>query len=189
MSQTICNNCSHLLSLHNIDNLKDFKRWAYRHHPDKGGARDVFREVSNCVDMHYKDEICSRTTDRTRSHSRPTTKNRQRRPKTRETSEKASVQTESYHYSNVNGQEKSQKKVMRANKHDGRYDGEYRHEKNGNIVESRDLDPEEAKQILCETILTDGSICPLPATHMKPRRKGMRGGNSEPMFMCQYHSA
>jgi len=48
-----CNDCKKVLKRYNINDLKSFRRWALRGHPDKGGDVEIFKEVSNCNDDFF----------------------------------------------------------------------------------------------------------------------------------------
>ena len=45
-----CNQCANSLSEAHIYNKRDFKRWALRNHPDKGGSEGKYQDMSNCID-------------------------------------------------------------------------------------------------------------------------------------------
>lgn len=47
-------NCPELLRRLGILSVRDFKKWALKNHPDKGGDETLFKEVSNCVDELLK---------------------------------------------------------------------------------------------------------------------------------------
>jgi hypothetical protein len=43
------------LDMFGINSRKDFLMWSLKNHPDKGGKEDVFKRVSNWVDIVYGD--------------------------------------------------------------------------------------------------------------------------------------
>jgi len=47
------NNISVLEKRLGIKSRKDFKEWAKKNHPDKGGHPEIFRKVSQLVDKRY----------------------------------------------------------------------------------------------------------------------------------------
>jgi hypothetical protein len=47
-------NCARMLQNANIHDLRDFRAWSLRNHPDKGGNTSVFQKVSNCVNEVFK---------------------------------------------------------------------------------------------------------------------------------------
>ena len=53
-----CKKCKDILVKKKITNLKDFNKWGLKNHPDKGGELPVFQEVSNCVDIFFKNNEC-----------------------------------------------------------------------------------------------------------------------------------
>ena len=55
---TDCFECSELLKKYNIKTLKDFRIWALKNHPDKGGETDTFAKVSSCADEYFKQKNC-----------------------------------------------------------------------------------------------------------------------------------
>ena len=46
--------CKDILAEHGITDMKSWRRWALKNHPDKGGESELFAEVSDCVDKHIK---------------------------------------------------------------------------------------------------------------------------------------
>ena len=54
-----CKKCKDILVEKDIKSHKEFlKEWIPHNHPDKGGDLKVFQEVSNCVDMFFKNNEC-----------------------------------------------------------------------------------------------------------------------------------
>ena len=46
---------SEYLDMFGINSRKDFLMWSLKNHPDKGGKEDVYKRVSNWVDIVYGD--------------------------------------------------------------------------------------------------------------------------------------
>ena len=46
--------CEELLAAHGVTDMKSWRKFALKHHPDKGGDSELFARVSNCVDKHIK---------------------------------------------------------------------------------------------------------------------------------------
>ena len=46
--------CKDILAEHGITDMKSWRRWALKNHPDKGGETELFAEVSDCVDRNIK---------------------------------------------------------------------------------------------------------------------------------------
>jgi hypothetical protein len=46
---------SELLDMFGINSRKDFLLWSLKNHPDKGGKEEVYKRVSNWVDIVYGD--------------------------------------------------------------------------------------------------------------------------------------
>ena len=56
-----CKECKGILLNNNINDFKQFLKWSLLNHPDKGGKLSVFQEVSNCVDIFFRNnEECNK---------------------------------------------------------------------------------------------------------------------------------
>ena len=53
VDKKLCRDCKKILQNHNIQSLKDFRKWALKNHPDKGGDTDTFGLVSGCNDEYF----------------------------------------------------------------------------------------------------------------------------------------
>ena len=53
-----CKKCKDILVEKDIKSKNSFLKWSRKNHPDKGGDSPVFQEVSNCVDMFFKNNEC-----------------------------------------------------------------------------------------------------------------------------------
>ena len=99
-----CKKCKDILVKKKITNLKDFNKWGLKNHPDKGGELPVFQEVSNCVDIFFKNNECDinknygHTTTQTNYNYNPTTqtnyKNYEKFWNTKERAEKERAEKE-----------------------------------------------------------------------------------------------
>lgn len=72
MNMEKCGECAKVLYTHSLISsestrlsssdkqslLKNFRRWAMKNHPDKGGSTVTFQTVSNCVDLIAKENKC-----------------------------------------------------------------------------------------------------------------------------------
>lgn len=58
-----CRRCVRELRGKNLDSQFDFRRWALRAHPDKGGSVQEFQRISECVDMVYRDACLEQIRD------------------------------------------------------------------------------------------------------------------------------
>ena len=53
VDKKLCRDCKKILQNHNIQSLKDFRKWALKNHPDKGCDTDTFGLVSGCNDEYF----------------------------------------------------------------------------------------------------------------------------------------
>lgn len=46
--------CQEMVCKYNIRNRSDFRKWALKNHPDKGGNEEIFKSLTQCIsDGHY----------------------------------------------------------------------------------------------------------------------------------------
>lgn len=90
----LCKDCNRILDKYKIESPSDFKSWASKNHPNKGGNKKIFKEVSKCNDLYFglhpkclritKQSVKSRKTRKSRTKPRkPCNKNQVRNPKTK----------------------------------------------------------------------------------------------------------
>ena len=53
VDRKLCKECKKILKNNDITNLKDFRKWALKNHPDKGGDSEIFGIVSGCNDEYF----------------------------------------------------------------------------------------------------------------------------------------
>ena len=81
----LCKECKKILKNNDIKSLKDFRKWALKNHPDKGGDSELFKTVSSCNDEYFG---TNKRCDMNMNYSgygpkSPKPKERKPRPKTR----------------------------------------------------------------------------------------------------------
>jgi len=53
VDKKLCRECKKILKNNDITSLKDFRKWALKNHPDKGGDSEIFAIVSGCNDEYF----------------------------------------------------------------------------------------------------------------------------------------
>jgi hypothetical protein len=82
-----CNNCKIILKKYNIKDNSSFKKWSLKNHPNKGGNKTVFKQVSSCVDDFFGlNTICT-------DNPRKSTKRKSKRKSTKRKKRKSRKST------------------------------------------------------------------------------------------------
>jgi len=53
VDRKLCSECKKILKNNDITSLKEFRKWALKNHPDKGGDEETFGIVSGCNDEYF----------------------------------------------------------------------------------------------------------------------------------------